>query len=126
MKGLRVIELIAAVLCVAPWVVIGIAVPDLEPEDDAWILPLWIGGGVLAGVLSRSWWVSGLLSLVIGGSLLLGGALHPCVEGPGTAVECDYNGTALLVFYFVPLTFLIIASGVVIRKAVGSAAARLR
>jgi hypothetical protein len=78
--------------------VIALAGPDLLARDDSWQLPLWIGGGVLAGFLSRSWWVAALLSLLVGGALLLYGALHPCVDGPNNPVECDENGT-LLVFF---------------------------
>jgi hypothetical protein len=126
MKPLRGLELVAAGLWVAPWLVIAITGSNLKSEDDSWLLPLWIGGGVLAGFLCRSWWVAALLSLLVVGTFLLSDALHPCVDGPQNPVECDENGTYLAVFFFLPLTLLIAESGVVIRKALGFVGRRLR
>src|SRR5262249_4351670 len=96
MKASRVLEFTAAAICVAPWVAIAIGGPDLRAGDDAWILFLWIGGGLVAGFCSRSWGLAGLLALTVGGCLLLARALHPC--GPGA--ECEVNSPALALFYF--------------------------
>jgi hypothetical protein len=126
MKTLRKFELIAAALWVAAFLVIAIVGPDLQSRDDDWMLPLWIGGGVLAGFLSRSWWVAALLSLLVLGTFLLDDALHPCVDSPQNPVECDENVTLFLVLFILPLTFLMVASGVAIRKVLGFAARRLR
>jgi hypothetical protein len=119
-------ELIAAGLWVVPWLVIAITGPDLKADDDSWLLPLWIGGGLLAGFLCRSWWLAALLSLLVLGTFLLDDALHPCVDGPNNPVECDENATLFFVFFDFPLTLLIVESGVVIRKALELVGARLR
>jgi hypothetical protein len=126
MKTLRTFELIAAGLWVVPWLVIAIVGPDLNDGDDSWLLPLWIGGGVLAGFLCRSWWVAALLSLLVVGTWLLDGALHPCVEQPDSTVRCEVNWAYLVVFFYLPLTLLIVESGVVIRKVLGFVGRRLR
>jgi hypothetical protein len=124
MKSMRPVEVAAAALCLAPWVVFALAQPDFQDSDDAWLLPLWVGGGVLAGFLSRSWTLAVLLGLLATGGVLLGSALQPCVEVPGT--ECDVNWTALVLLYFLPLTLLMIGAGVLLRRALGFVAARMR
>jgi hypothetical protein len=92
MKTLRVLELLAAALCVAPWIVLAIVGPDLKAEDDG---------------------------------VLLEAAVHPCVEGPGTGVECDVNGTVLVIMYFLPATLVIIGAGLLARTALRFATDRL-
>ena len=124
MKSSRALEVSAAALCVAPWVALALAGPDLQAGDDAWILSLWIGGGLLAGFFSRSWALAALLAFTVAGSLLLAGALHPCDAGPGA--DCDRGGPALAVFYFLPATFVIVGVGVLLRRGVGLTVGRLR
>jgi hypothetical protein len=125
MKPLRVLELVTAALCVVPWIVIAISGPDLQPSDDSWIVPLWVGGGVLVGFLSRRWWIALGFTVVIASSLLLDGALHPCVESPNSTVRCDEDGTLLVIFYFFPLTLVITSAGVLIRRVTEFVAARM-
>jgi hypothetical protein len=125
MKTLRTLEFVAAGLWVVPWLVIAITGSDLKAEDDSWLLPLWIGGGVLAGFLCRSWWVAALLSLLVVGTFLLDDALHPCVDGPQNPVECE-DPTFFALFWIFPVTLLIVTSGVVIRKVLGFVGRRLR
>jgi hypothetical protein len=79
---------------------------------------------LLAGFFSRSWALAALLAVAVGGSLLLVGALHPCVAGPGE--ECDVNSGTLVLFYFLPATFVIIGVGVLLRHLVALTVGRLR
>jgi len=124
MKAPRVLEITAAAICVVPWAAIAIGGPDLRAGDDAWILSLWIGGGLVAGFCSRSWRLAGLLALIVAGCLLLARALHPCAAGPGA--ECEVNSPALALFYFLPATVVIVGVGVLIRCALELTVERLR
>jgi hypothetical protein len=80
--------------------------------------------------LIDSWAGAAALVLVVALALLLTGVLHPCHDSPQNPIECegtDFGESARFAFFFyAPVTFAIVAAGVILRKGLRALGAALQ
>jgi hypothetical protein len=100
---------LAAIAYAGSWAAFLALVPD---PPDAVALPLWIGGGLAAGLVIGRWWAL-LLAPVLAGGVLIANAVSPC---DSSQYECDVRVVWLAVVLFMPFTAAIVGTGVGLSK----------
>ena len=96
---------LAATAYAGSWAVFAAVVRD---PPDALALPLWIGGGLAAGLVIGRWWAVALAP-VVAAILLIANGVSPC---DSSRFECDVNVVWLVLVFFMPLTAAILGAGV--------------